>query len=321
LPRGGQITGVVGGEYGVVFCEQSIYRINYAGDPEIVFQIDEISPGHGTTAPGSIAQYGENVFFIDTDGFYIFNGSTAEPIGSNRLNDTFLKDYDSEFSQRVISAVDISRSLIWWGYPSNEARTDSNGEKVPDKIIVYDWTSGRFAGPLFMEVEELVYSETSTSFMLDDVTPINFPDVPTINAGADVDLDQFPYQLDAGLFKGGNPRMQAFSFNHRQSSFTGPPLRASIEVGESMLVPGGKAFVTGLRALVDGNTPNITVRTGTRNATYGEVTWSAERPPNPRTGSSEFRANAFYHRFEINVDGDFDHIFGGEVTYTGAGSQ
>jgi hypothetical protein len=328
LQRGGQVTGVVGGEYGVVFCEQSIYRVNYVGAP-IVFQFDEVSPGHGTTAPGSIAQYGETVFYIDTDGFYMFNGAQAIPIGSNKLNDTFLKDYDSEFAQRVISAVDIGRSLIWWGYPSHDARTDAQGQKVPDKIMVFDWTSGRFAGPIKIEVEELVYSETQASFLLDDVTPANFPNEATIpgpcyEGGADatcIDADLFPFNGDAGLFKGGNARMQAFSFNHRQSSFTGPNLPASIETGETMFNPGGVSFITGLRPQIDGNDPNITVRTGTRDKTHGPINWSVEKAPHPRTQLANFRKNGFYHRFEINVDGDFDEVFGADVEFEQAGNQ
>ncbi|MGD9168560.1 MAG: hypothetical protein PVI97_00685 [Candidatus Thiodiazotropha sp.] len=328
LQRGGQVTGVVGGEYGVVFCEQSIYRLTYVGAP-VVFQIDEVAPGHGTTAPGSIAQYGDTIFFIDTDGFYMFNGAQAIPIGSNKLNDTFLRDYDSEFAQRVISAVDISRSLIWWGYPSQQARTGPDGQKIPDKIIVYDWTTGRFAGPINLEVEELVYSETQASFLLDDVTTTNFPLEATIpgpcfEGGADptcIDADLFPFDGDAGLFKGGDARLQAFSFNHRQSSFTGAILKASIETGEYALTPGRLSMVTGFRALVDGNDPNITVRIGCRQQTRGAVNWSVELPPNARTGLHNFRKKARYHRFEINVDGDYEHIFGGEAEFEPSGAR
>jgi hypothetical protein len=102
LQRGGEVTGIVGGEYGVIFCEESIYRVNYIGAPE-VFQFDEVSPGHGTQAPGSIAQYGDNVFFIDKDGFYLFDGAKAVPIGSNKVNDTFLDDFDQRSRPHPVS--------------------------------------------------------------------------------------------------------------------------------------------------------------------------------------------------------------------------
>ena len=71
LPRGGEIKKVLGGEYGVIVCEASIYRVNYIGDPEIVFQISEVIPGHGTSASGSVVQWGNLIYFLDTDGFHV----------------------------------------------------------------------------------------------------------------------------------------------------------------------------------------------------------------------------------------------------------
>lgn len=328
LQRGGQITGVVGGEYGVIFCENSIWRMNYIGAPE-VFQFDEVSPGHGTTAPGSIAQYGDNVFYIDTDGFYVFNGARAEPIGSNKVNDTFLKDYDAEFAQRVVSAIDVGRSLVWWAYPSSSSRYDNDGQKIPNKILVFDWTTGRFAGPIGLDVEELIYSRTAASYLLDDVTTDNFPNDATIpgpcfEGGADancIDLDQFDYDVDSPVFKGGNLQMQAFNFDHQQCSFSGAKLKALIETNETMFNPGGRAFLTGVRPQVDGPAPNISVCVGCRQDTYGNIEWSAPAEPHERTGLANFRKDAYYHRIKLEVDGDFDHIFGNDVEFEQAGDQ
>src|SRR3546814_2880937 len=55
LPSGRQITGITGGDYGVIFCVKSIYRMTYAGPPAI-FSIDEIEKDRGCIAPGKIGR-------------------------------------------------------------------------------------------------------------------------------------------------------------------------------------------------------------------------------------------------------------------------
>ena len=330
LQRGGQITQVVGGEYGVIFCEHSIYRMIYVGSP-IVFQFDEVAPGRGTTAPGSVAQYGDQVFFIDSDGFYVFNGSQAVSIGSNRMNDTFLEDYDSEFANRVVSAIDTAKALVWWAYPSKNARYDSNDQKVPDKIMVYDITSGRFAGPINLEVEALTYSQTSTSFLLDDITPTNFPAEATITVASGecyddggtgtscIDADLFDYYSDADIFKGGNVSMAAFNYDHRQATFNGDVLTALLETGEFTLNEFGRALLTGVRPQVDGNAPTIEVRVGSREQPFGPVVWSSYSTPQTRSGLANFRNGARYHRAELTVSGSYHHAFGLDVEFEKAG--
>lgn len=318
LQTGGRVNGLVGGEYGVAFCESAIYRLNYIGDPDIVFQIDEVAPGRGTTATGSIAQYGEMIYYIDTDGFYVFDGSVARPIGSNKLNKTFLEDYDTEFANRVVSAIDIKQGHVYWAYPSVDAR-----DGKPDKIYVYDIHTGKFAGPLFIELEEMMYAAVDTSALLDDFISTNprFATWDTLTP-PDLDMDNgevLNYGLDDEQFKGGDPLMSAFDYQHTLSTFTGAVLKACIQSAEVNFLQGGRALVTGFRALVDGVSPNTTVRIGYRDKTSGAVSWTSELTPNNETELADALIDARYHRFEINVDGDFEFIFGGEPEFENAG--
>ena len=69
LPDGGDITGLAGGEYGLVFLERAIYRMSYAGSP-FFFQFDAISRSLGCISNGSIAQYGNLTYFLADDGFW-----------------------------------------------------------------------------------------------------------------------------------------------------------------------------------------------------------------------------------------------------------
>jgi len=56
IPDGGQIMGIRGGEFGLIFLERAIHRMSYVGTP-FIFQFDNISRGKGCMVSGSIAQY------------------------------------------------------------------------------------------------------------------------------------------------------------------------------------------------------------------------------------------------------------------------
>jgi len=65
IAEGGNITGITGGEFGIVLLERSIIRMTYIGSP-LFFQFDAISRNLGCNTPGSIAQYGPNTYFLAT---------------------------------------------------------------------------------------------------------------------------------------------------------------------------------------------------------------------------------------------------------------
>jgi len=76
LPDGGDITGIVGGEFGIVFLEKAIVRMSYIGSP-LFFQFDTISRNIGCIEGGSIAQYGGIAYFLSDDGFYSCDGQNS----------------------------------------------------------------------------------------------------------------------------------------------------------------------------------------------------------------------------------------------------
>ena len=89
-------------------------------------------------------------------------------------------------------------------------------------------------------------------------------------------------------------------------------LRALIESGEYSFTPGRWSMLTGIRRVVEGESPNIQACIGRRSHTYGDVSWTTSKAPNPRTQQVNVRANARYHRFQICVDGNYDRIVGSE---------
>jgi hypothetical protein len=276
--------------------------MNYQGPP-IVFSFDNVAPDRGTMAPGSVAQVGHLVYFLDVDGFYVTDGSSTRPIGSNKVNRTFLEDLNNEHLFSVDAIVDLENTLIFWSYCSNTPTPENTGlGDVCDKLMVYNWSIDRFAGPINIPTETLVYGLTPALHLESPEFTNQLTDAPPYNN----------MLVDAQYFRGGKrPTLGAFSKLHRHSSFTGEVLEALIKSGEHEFNPGGYAHVQGMRPVVDGADPDITVMLESRDHTYGDFTkTSGEVAPNAVTQLAPFRQNSRYHRYTMKVSGDYDKIIG-----------
>lgn len=65
----GQITGLLGGQYGIVFKRGGIFYLEYTSTTQ-VFRPDVLSPHVGTRYPSSIINSRYGIFFLGQDGFY-----------------------------------------------------------------------------------------------------------------------------------------------------------------------------------------------------------------------------------------------------------
>jgi hypothetical protein len=116
LPDGGDITGIAGGETGLIFMERAIYRMTYVGSP-FFFQFDAISRTLGCSTNGSIAQFGGITYFLSDDGFYACDGQTTKSIGAEKVNRWFFDNaIPSEIRLSMSATVDPVRKLIAWNF-------------------------------------------------------------------------------------------------------------------------------------------------------------------------------------------------------------
>lgn len=72
----GQITGLVGGQYGLAFKRRAIFYLEYTGTSQVL-RPDVLSPHVGTPYGSSIINTKHGIFFFGTDGFYRINGLAA----------------------------------------------------------------------------------------------------------------------------------------------------------------------------------------------------------------------------------------------------
>jgi len=286
--QAGQVTQVVGGEYATIFCEQGIFRGTYVGG-DLIFQFDQTVRGNGTTAPGSVAAFGERIFFLGNDGFYMLSPEGMVPIGDG-INRTFLAEVSETDYWLITSAIDPRNSLYIVAY--------STAGSVLDKVMIYNWQANRWTtvAPGNMEALFTFYSEGYTLETIDAL--IGNPDT---GAYANV-------SVDSALFSGGKPSLAAVNSSHEAALFNGAALTATMETGETQLVPGSKSLVTKLVPMVVGS-GTITAYVGYRNTVQEAVSYS-----NPATVNSEGEACLFntarYQRGKLTISGGFEKAFG-----------
>lgn len=194
LPDGGDITGVAGGEYGLIFLERSIYRMTYSGSP-FFFQFDAISRAIGCISNGSIAQLADKTYFLADDGFYVCNGQSVTPIGAEKVNRWFFENAAPDLVANKMSAtIDPIRSLIIWTVPTNSG----------NKLLIYNAQVNKWSYSE-EQLTSLAYLLTSSATLesLDrvSITPgINTRNATYERTGTTVTVTLTEHKLETGAF-------------------------------------------------------------------------------------------------------------------------
>ncbi len=291
--RGGKVQKIVPGEYGVIVQEHSIHRMDYIGPPAI-FQFDEVERGRGTPAPNSVIWTGNLVFYYGHDGFYLFNGTSSEPIGANRVNQWFKETADITGITSMRGVIDRRNRLAMWAFKSSSA-LDNN-----DMIIIFNWTANRWS---YAEIDTQILAEYVTSgFTLDDVA---------FNTLYNDDVDGANQTtFDSVAYLGGALSLQAFDVNNQSATFNGTPLMATIDTTELIGANNGRMYINSIRPIINGAPETvITVEIGSRNKAQDNVTYTVARGLNA-IGEANIRKNTRYQRYRVNIAGGFTHANG-----------
>ena len=286
LPDAGAITGLVGGEYCTILTERAIFRATYTGPP-LIWQFDKVVAERGCQFKHSVCNAGNLVFFLASDGFYAFDGQKAIPIGSEKVNQFFLKDFDSNYDNRMSASVDPVNEVAMWSYTSTQSPSGQ-----PDKIIMYNYVLNRWS---LAEVEaDMLSPMFSSGYTVDDLG----------NLASTV--DGLNTQLDSRLFKGGQ-----YFFGGAKGTklftFTGAILEGTIETSEAPLSVGNKTFVSKIFPYYEGG--DVTVSIGTRSTQADTPVFTSAVSPNA-AGFCPFRANGRYHRARVVISNGWEKAVG-----------
>ncbi len=300
-PTGGQIKGIVGGEYGVIFRDKAIHRMNFIGPPQI-FEIAQVETQRGCYATGSIAQFGSNIFYLAQDGFFVFDGNKSIPIGNNIVNNFFFSQLSTAFAYKMKSAVDIRNSLIILTFPDGSA---ING--TPNRAIIYNYTQNEWSY-VYDITAEYIFSGRTVGYTIDSVDAIFST------------IDSVPYSFDSDFWAGGNLQLNTFTSNHRLGAFLGSPLTATFETAET--APNGtmnRSSIPWIQAVIqDGG--SYTISMGVRNTSLESVTYKAATSPNV-SGLVPISVNDRLVRAKVVVTGGFSRAQGVELVGTQKGAM
>ncbi|MEJ0071186.1 MAG: hypothetical protein WDO24_23335 [Pseudomonadota bacterium] len=127
------IVGNLGNADGAIFQEHAVFRMMYAGPPN-VFDFLPAEGVKGCPAPGSIIQVGAVVYYLGEDGFYAFDGASSTPIGVDLVDKYFYADLDQNNLARICAAVDPDQQdhLLVLSRQGNSGGT-------PNHVLAYRW--------------------------------------------------------------------------------------------------------------------------------------------------------------------------------------
>lgn len=273
IPDGGHITGIRGGEYGLILMEKAIHRMSYIGTP-LIFQFDNISREKGCIASGSVTQYQGLTFFLSDDGFYMCDGQQVVPIGAEKVDRFFFSDADPDFTT-MSAAVDPIRKLVMWNYKSRFAER---------KLIVYSFTTKKWS--VMMANSDYISDATTASVTLEELDSIS------------ASIDALTVALDSNLFAGGKYFLGGTS-GTKVVTFNGANKSATIETGD--ISTGGRSLVTLARPQVDNGSATVALSSRTllnEGVTFGTATAADS------DNRVSLRGSGNYHRIQVNPTGD-----------------
>lgn len=283
LPDGGQVMGMVGGEYGVIFQERAITRMSFEGPPT-AFRFDKISNTLGCRIERSIAAFENMVFFAADNGFHMVTaGSSIMPIGLEKVDRWFEDNFSAGNTANCSAAIDPIAKLYIFAFPSI-----NSPDGFADSILMYNWAIGRWSHASVST--DLIYPAANTS-----AWTINSLD--TLSST----IDGLVYPFDSRFYAGtGRLLLAGFDRDHKQGVFSAANLAATIETGDVQLVEGRKSLLRGLRPMIEGTnvTPSVTIRYRDRlQDTLSDASASVANA----YGFCPTRVTARYHRARIDL--------------------
>ena len=289
----GHITGLVGGEFGVVLLEKAIARMQYVGSP-LIFTFEKVETGHGCNYPNSVTSLGPTqVFYLADDGFFFFDGSKSIPIGAEKVDKFFFDSINFKFADRLSSTIDPENQIVMWSYADRE----STGE--PNKILVYNYA-----------VQKWSLINLEHEFLGNSLTPnMTLEGLDNLSSS----LDSLTTSLDSNFYAGGFFQLSA-SKDKKLQTLTGAQLDAVLETSEFETAPMRQSLIKGVTPYVTARdvAPTLSVQVGSRSRQIDKTTFTTASSIND-DNSCPVRTHGRYHRVRVNASGTWRYALGVDV--------
>lgn len=226
IPDGGDITGLAGGEYGLVFQRNAISVFEFVGSP-LIFTRRKVSDTIGCVTHGSVAQAGKMVFFLSSRGFYMFNDGELTPIGKDKVDRTFFGTYSTvSIEGDLRAAIDPNLNLVIWS--------------MPDRLWIYNWGADKWSEVTQSGIVAVTTGRTG-SLTLADLAAL----YPSGN-------DTVPYGTDDPIFAGNDPTLYIVKNDDKLHAFGGSSkLAATLQMARMEPFQGQDSHVWAVRPVGD----------------------------------------------------------------------
>ena len=265
IADGGAIQNITGGEIGIIFLENAVYRMSYVGSP-LFFQFDKISTVGCFEGKSCIEDNGIS-YYLSNDGFYQTDGNAVTAIGTNKVDEWFLANANLKELVTMSTTVHPTYKLVIWNYEDNFGKRQN---------LIYHIESGRWS-----RTETIANSVGNVATMGTDLERLG-----VLYPKLDTDV---PAPLDDRIFMGGK-YIFAGTSGKRVVSFTGACENPRLETLD--LMGNNNSVMTMVRPLVDNGQANISI--APRQALddtieFGAVSVPYENRNNVRSGGRYFR--------------------------------
>lgn len=250
-PRYGDVTGIVGGRWGLVFQKRAIWRMEFVGSPK-VFEFKLVADDRGCIAPDSIVTIGYETYFLDQGGIFVTNGSEVAGVGDQRVNAWLDDNVDPARRNEFVGAINWPMRSIVWAFKKTGADGYNNQ-------IIYSFVTEQFSTAT-QEVHWLVQSNQD-ALTLSDLASL-FPSGLGSMSAYEIGTAEWQARdrVFAGFIASGNG--SAFA------PFTGANAEADITTGDMAIAPGSRALVDGVMPIVEFESGTMTAELRSR-ATQG----------------------------------------------------
>lgn len=135
LTSGGRIVGgIQAQQQGLIWTETDLWVMQYV-QPPFVYGFNQIGSGCGLIGSAAMGAINSNVYWMGTNNFYVFNGSSVIDVPCPVWDQVF-RNLNTEQAEKITCAINSPFNEVTWYYPS----ASGNGEN--DKYVKVNVDSG-----------------------------------------------------------------------------------------------------------------------------------------------------------------------------------
>lgn len=191
----------------LIMLERGMRSIVSTGDT-LSFSFPELTSQKGTGAPWGAVEFGDLLYWLSDDGFYVGNSNGHQSISDNKISGYFFDSVNQNRIFQMFGTFDPFAPRIYFAYATGD--TDYN-----DRILVYDRSLNRWSE---IVTDTYVLARLATAAV-------------SLEGGSDdedMDAPGLP-SLDSRIYMAGAPIVVAVGTDLLLSTFAGDTLEATLE--------------------------------------------------------------------------------------------